>query len=352
MSGKKPRREKKTVTIVDVAEKAGVSIATASRALSGRGYASEEVRERTRQAARQLNYRMNASARNLKIQHTNTIGLLVTEVMNPFYSYLADGVLTCAKQLGYHVMVCATGEDPEQEREYLKVLMEQRVDGIIAVPTGHNHKLWSEVLDLNTRLIMVDREIPGISNVDTVLVDNIQGTFSAIEYLISIGHRHIGIIRGSSSTTTGRDRVQGYLDAHKAAGIPVNPDYLQGVSYSRESGQQAVEMLLALPQPPTAIFASSGILGEVTLSVIRAKGLRIPDDISFVMFDDVPWAALNTPSITVVSQPTHSLGYMSLKLLHQRLEETEGDTFQAPMKVVMKPELILRESCSPLSVLP
>ena len=342
--------EKKTVTIVDVAEKAGVSVATASRALSGRGYASEAVRERVKQAARQLNYRMNASARNLKVRRTHTIGLLITDIINPFYSYLAHGVLNGAKQLGYHVVVCATAEEPDQERDYLKVLMEQRVDGIIAVPTGHNHNLWHEVLSTDTRLVMVDREIASVPHVDTVLIDNIQGASSAVEHLISIGHTRIGIICGSSSTTTGRDRVKGYHNAHAAAGLPVIPELLQGDSYSRESAQRAITTLLDLPEPPTAIFASSGILGEVALSTIRARGLRIPEEMSFIMFDDVPWAVLSYPSITVVSQPTHSLGYMSLKLLHQRLEEADQGEVQAPVKIMMTPELIVRESCAVLPV--
>jgi LacI family transcriptional regulator len=350
MGTKKALQKKKKATIVEVAAKAGVSVATVSRALSGRGYVSDTLREQVRQTARELNYRLNASARNLKIQRTNTIGLLITDVINPFYAYLASGVLSSAKQLGYHIVVCATEEDPEQERNYLKVLMEQRVDGIIAVPTGQNTTLWREVLEMDTRLVIVDREIPGISNIDNVLIDNLQGACVAIEYLISIGHQRIGMICGAPSTTTGQQRVQGYYDAHRAAGLAVDAELLQGNSYSRESGENAIRALLALPQPPTAIFASSGILGEIALSVLREKGLQIPDDISFIMFDDVPWAVLSSPPITVVSQPTHSLGYMSLQLLHQRLQEEETGEPQATVKVVMKPELVLRKSCLPLSI--
>jgi LacI family transcriptional regulator len=346
---KKTPRQKNSVTIIDVAEKAGVSVATVSRALSGRGYTSEAVREHVRDVARQINYRMNASARNLKVRRTNTIGLLITDVVNPFYSYLADGVLAYAKQFGYHVVLCATGEDPDQERDYLKVLMEQRVDGIIAVPTGQNDKLWHEVLDMKMQLVMVDREILGIVGVDTVVVDNIQGAFAAIEYLISLGHQKIGMISGSQSTMTGRHRLEGYYKAYREANLPVDPSLIQGNSYNRDSGELAIQTLLSLSEPPTAIFASSGILGEVALSFIRAKGLRIPNELSFIMFDDVPWAALSTPSITVVSQPIHSLGYMSLKVLHQRLQEVEDGEVHASMNIVMKPKLIVRESCLPLS---
>jgi DNA-binding LacI/PurR family transcriptional regulator len=144
---------------------------------------------------------------------------------------------------------------------------------------------------------------------------------------------------------TGRERIQGYHDAHRAAGLAVNPNLIQGDSYNRESGQRAINALLSLPHPPTAIFASSGILGEVALSVIMSRKLRIPNDISFIMFDDVPWATLMTPSITVVSQPTYSLGAMSFQLLHQRLQNTNHIEVPTAMKIIMKPELILRESC-------
>lgn len=346
---KKYPADKKTVTIVEVAAKAGVSIATASRALSGRGYASQAVKERVKQAARELRYRMNAPARNLKVRRTGTVGLVITNIDNHFYSDLAAGVLDCATQLGYHVLLCVTNEKPEQERDCLKVLMEQRVDGIIAVPTGPNHRLWQEVQDMNTCLVLVDREIQGISHIDTVLVDNVRGTRTAIEHLIHSGHRRIGLICGTQETTTGRDRVQGYYDAHHSANLPVDPALVQGDSYSRDSGQRAIQALLILPDPPTAIFASSSVLAEVALSAIRARGLCIPQDLSFVMFDDVPWATMVTPAISVVSQPTQRLGYMGLKLLDQRLQEAAQDVAQPPMKIVLEPEFIPRESCMPLS---
>ncbi|MBI5667435.1 MAG: LacI family DNA-binding transcriptional regulator [Chloroflexi bacterium] len=349
MNQNKTRRSKKSITIVDVAERAGVSVATASRALSGRGYASDAVKERVRRAARDLHYRMNAPARNLKVQRTNTIGLIITNIINPFYSHLANGVLDCANELGYRVLLGVTNEDPDLERVSLKVLLEQRVDGIIAVPTGQNQTLWREAVDMHTRLVLVDREIQGVPQVDAVLVDNVKGACAAITYLIGIGHRRIGMICGSSSTTTGKARVQGYYDAHQSANLPVAPDLMQGDSYNPDSGRRALEALLTLPEPPTAIFASSNILGEVAFSAIRARGLQIPGDLSFIMFDDSPWAALTTPSVSVVSQPTRSLGYVSLKLLDQRIQEARQGNAQAPMKIVMEPELILRESCAPLS---
>jgi LacI family transcriptional regulator len=336
---KKTGRGKRNVTIVDVAKQAGVSIATVSRALSGRGYASPDVKERVRQAARQLNYRFNATARSLKVKRTNTIGLIITDITNPFYAYLASGVLDCAKEKGYHVVVCATNEDPQMEREDLNVLLEQRVDGIIAIPSGENRHIWQQVIDMNTGLVLIDREIPGLSQVDCVLVDNAKGAYLATKHLIELGHSRIGLMSGPDTTTTGKERRRGYVEALEDAGLSADPTLVQGSSFMRESGYLAVQALLALPQRPTAIFAANNVLGEAAVFALRERGLKIPADISLLMFDDVPWAAMIQPGITVISQPTYNMGCMSLKLLDQRLQEhSEVTERRTPVKVVMEPE--------------
>jgi LacI family transcriptional regulator len=336
---------KRTVTIVEVAEKAGVSVATASRALSGRGYASAAVKERVRTAAQQLNYRLNASARSLKIQRTNNIGLVITDITNPFYSYLASGVLTCAQEMGYHVILCATNEDPEMEREYMHVLLEQRVDGIIAVPSSSQPLIWQEVVEMRIPLVLVDRAVSEIAQADTMLVNNVKGSYLATQYLIQLGHERIGLISGPSNTTTGYGRTKGYIDALNEAGIPVDQQLIQGNSFIRANGYHATQTLLSLPEIPTAIFATNNVLGEAAIFAIRERGLSIPNDISFVMFDDVPWAALIQPAVTVINQPTHHLGYMSLKILEKRLQESETYDERTPVHIVMEPELIERESC-------
>lgn len=346
---KKLDQTNSNITIRDVAEYAGVSVATASRALSGQGYVSESARHKVRQAARQLNYRINASARSLKVKRTNTIGLIITDITNPFYSFLADGVLDCAQQNGYHVIVCATNEDPELEKDYLKVLLEKRVDGIIAVPTGKNHRMWREVQEMKTHLVLVDREIPGVSFPDLVLIDNVKGAYLATDYLIHLGHRRIGMICGPNDSTTGRDRAKGYQDALQNAGIAFDSQMMQGDSFMRESGYHSMQALLTLPEIPTAVFASNNVLGEAALVAIREKGLRIPRDMSFVMFDDVQWTSLVEPRITVVSQPTHQMGYMSMKLLSERLQASENHVSNLPVKMIMEPELVQRESCKAIT---
>jgi LacI family transcriptional regulator len=338
-------RDNRSITLRDVAELAGVSLATASRVLSGRGYSSKESRAKVRRVAEQLGYKPNQLARNLKLRKTDTVGLMITDIVNPFYSVLANGALACAKKFGYHVILCATNEDEKLEDEYLNVLMNQRAAGIIAVPTGRNLQIWSEAYTLGVNLVLVDREVHGLLQADVVLVDNVKGAYEAVSYLIGLGHLRIGIITGPATTTTGKGRLDGYLQAMQAAGIAVANECVEQASFKSESGSAAAQRLLSLADPPTAIFAANNQLGEATYKEIRASGLTIPNDISLVVFDDVTWASLVTPPLTVVSQPTHKMGYLAMELLHHKLETVEEGGADIPRKSTLCPELIIRASC-------
>lgn len=336
------------VTLRDVAEKAHVSVATASRALSGRGYASSETKEKVLRAAKELGYKPNAAARQLKLNRTNTMGLIIADITNPFYSYLADGVLDCAKRLDYHVILCATDEDSILEQEYLEVLMEERVDGIVAVPTGNNVDLWRQAIDLGVKLVLADREVDSIPDADFVLVDNYKGAYEATDYLISSGHERIGILSGPTSTTTGQGRLQGYYAAHEDARLQIDENLVHIGTFKRESGAQGAHRLLSLDSPPSAVFAANNVLGETMMLAVRERGLQVPEDLSLIMFDDVPWASLTSPKITVVAQPAYSLGFTAMQRLSQRLEEADDET-EVRRKTVLQPELIIRGSCVPYS---
>ena len=335
--------EKRVITINDVARRAGVAQATASRAFGARGYVSAAVKEKVLKAAGELGYRPHAVARSLRMQRTNTMGLLIGDIINPFYAHLADGVLERAQQAGYHVILSAHGENPAMEREYLEVLVQQRVDGIVAVATGQNLDIWREAQRLGTRLIFVDRQLQELPDTDSFLVDNVKGAYDMVRYMIGLGHQRIGIIVGTPLTTTGEGRLQGYYGALKEASIAIDEDLIRIGTFRRESGRQAAEELLSMDDPPTAIFAANNVLGEATLRVIRKRGLSIPGDISLGIFDDVPWAALTAPSITAVAQPAFRLGYLGAEQLIARLED-EG-TPTPPARVVLEPELIIRKSC-------
>ncbi len=337
---------KKSVTIRDVAQRAGVSIAAVSRALNESGYVSNEIKQRVHEAVQELHYRPHDSARGLKLHRTNTIGLVIADITNPFYAELAAGVLSSAKKWGYHVILAAMDEEPAQEEEYLNVLMEKRVDGILAVATGQNARLWREAIDLGIKVVLVDRKVVSLPDADAILIDNVKGGYDATAYLTSLGHRRIGIISGPLSTTTGQGRLQGYYKALEEATLPIDPELVQMVSFKRKSGIQAMEQLLGLRKPPTAIFASNNLHGEAAMFALRRRGIRIPEDISLIMFDDVPWASLIMPPLTVVAQPTSLLGKHAVEQLLQRLQHpdipvSEGRT------IVLEPQLIIRGSCAP-----
>lgn len=334
------------VTIKDVATTAGVSPATVSRVINRRGYSSKSSQYRVKQAVKELNYQPNDLARKLKLQRTDIIGLLITDIVNPFYSYLADGILDYIRQMSYHVIVCATDEDETREREYLDVLMQQRAAGIIAIPTGKNLESWEQAINMGMKIVFVDREVPGLTGVDIILVDNVLGAYEAVHYLISLGHTRIGLINGPLSTTTGAGRLTGYLKALAEAGINPDPSLQENVGFMSKEGTEAAHRLLTLPNPPTAIFAANNILAEATIFCLREYNLHIPNDISLVIFDDVPWASLINPPITAVAQPVAALGHLGIERIDQLLKLHGQKTEQFHRKIILSPELIMRSSCT------
>lgn len=340
---KRVDKKKQYVTLKDVAEECGLSLATVSRVISGNGYASEESKQRVQEAVSKLRYRVHEVARNLKMKRTTSIGLIITDIVNPFYAELAKGVLAAAANYGYHVTILATNEKPVQETEYVEMLLQQRVAGIIGIPTAMESAVWEEVKAFGSPLVLVDREVPGLNDVDTVLVDNKRGAEEAVNYLISLGHERIGIITGPMETTTGKGRLEGYMLAHKKADLPVYEELIHVVPFTGESASKPTKTLLSMKLRPTAIFAGNNVLGNTVLQVIRESKIVIPDEMSFIMFDEVPWASLVAPPITVVSQPTYELGYVALELIHKRLKG-ENAAKSSARRLLLSPKLVLRES--------
>ena len=336
--------KQKTSTMKEVAAKANVSLATVSRVISGNGYVSKEVRTKVLKAVQDLGYTPNELARNLKLNRTDTVGLMITDIVNPFYSVLAAGVLDCARENGLHTILCATDEDPNLEKEYLDVLIKQRAAGIIAVPTGENVDIWCRAYEMGVKLVLLDRELPGVEEADIFLVDNVKGSMDAVRYLIQLGHHRIGIISGPLSTTTGKGRLDGYLLALREANIEIDNDLVEVVTFKGESGLVATKKLLSLPNRPTAIYATNNVLGESSLNVIREMDLKIPDEVSLIIFDDVPWASLVNPSVTAVAQPTYELGYLGMELVSQKLKN-QNESINIPRRSILIPKLMIRNSC-------
>jgi LacI family transcriptional regulator len=326
------------VTITDVAQRAGVSLASASRVLSGRGYASPEMRGRVLAAAHEIGYSPNWVARSLRMRRTHTIALLIADIENYFYSRVAKTIETTAKRHGFHILLCNSNESRAAEREYLHLIKRLRVDGLILTPTGHNLGLLQLLIDSGVAVVQFDRKINGL-RAHAVLVDNQGGAYRAVAQLIERGHRRIGLLAGSLGVTTGRSRLQGYRRALADHGIDYDPALVQSGSFRKDLSLVSARKLLAVSPPPTGLLAANNVLVEACLHVVSEAGMRVPQDISIVGFDDVPWMRLVASPLTTVDQPVVEMSRLAVTLL---LEQIASPDSAAPSNHVLEPKLLAR----------
>jgi LacI family transcriptional regulator len=327
-------------TIADVARRAGVSAPHAARVLSGKGYASPEVRARVLRAAEEIDYVPNHLARSLRSRRTNTIGLVISDVENPFYSQIAKTVESEAKANGYHVVLCNSGDDVREERHYLALLEGIRVDGVILTPAPGRNPNLRRLAEAATAVVQLDRRAAGVKT-DAVLVDNEAGAAAAVDHLVAHGHRRIGILGGPRNITTGKRRIDGFTRALETHGLRAHPNLVRVGSFQRDSAMDDARALLAARPTPTAIFATNNILAEACMLALVEAGVRLPDELSLVAFDDTPWMKVVNPPLTTVRQPTTEMARAAVELLARRLK---ADGAAEPQTVVFDPELVVRGS--------
>lgn len=310
----------KTPTIKDVAELAGVSVATVSRVLNGNAYVKGAVRQRVVASAEQLNYRPNRIARSLRTQRSKTIAVVVPDIQNRFFVALERELENYAFDEGYTVLVCNTGDNPDRESLYLRVLVDEAIAGIVVCPTDEHRSAAQllEIMQKGVALVAVDRRLEN-APIDFVLSDNVGGSERAISYLIEQGHRRIGFIAGPNKYTPASERRLGYEQALMRHGIALEPELIQDTNYKSDQSEIATRELLTLENPPTALFLSSGNVAIGCLKAIHKLGLKIPDDISLVVFDDPDWAEAYSPPLTVVTQDTLNMGRLTGELLLSRV---------------------------------
>lgn len=326
-------------TIIDVAQHAGVGVSTAARAISGDGYVAPNTRERVLQSAQALGYVSNRIARSLRTRSTRTLGLLIADVENPFYSVIAKNVESVAKVAGYHVMLCNDNDDAAEEREYLTILEGLGVDGLLVTPTARNRAHLERLWEKGLSIVQIDRKVPGL-RADTVLADNEAGAAAAVDHLVAQGHRKIGIFAGPADVMTGRRRLNGFRSAMKRHGLTVPEDRIQRGSFHRDHAASFAREFLERPDRPSAIFAANHILAEGCVVAAEELGLRIPDDLSLIAFDDMPWMTLTSPKITAVRQPVADMARAATDLVLQRLR----DSSREPTTAVFQPQLVVRQS--------
>lgn len=331
------------VDIKTVADKAGVSTATVSRVLRDYSGVKEKTRKKVLKVITDLNYEVNAVARSLRQKRTNTIGIIVGNVLSQFYSIIAKSVEDVAQKNGYNMILCNGDDDPQKELKYLKVLKSNRVDGIILTPTGKNSDYINWLIESDTKMVLLDRLIDGVE-CDAALVDNETGAYKAVKHLIDQGYRKIAIITGYLDRTTGRGRLNGYLRALNEAGIPRDDTLIKVGNFKKRSGIELTKEILQMENRPEAIFVSNIDMTLGTIIIIKEMGLKIPDDIGIVSFDDSEWAMLLDHPITVISQPVYSLGSTSAEMLIKRINDEQIGLNNKPIVITLNTELIIRSS--------
>lgn len=305
------------LTIKDIAREAGVSTATISRVLNNSGYVSQDVKLQVLEVIKRMNYQPNAIARSLKQEKSRSVGIVLPDMTNPYFMEIARAIQHRCFQEGYHLLFVDTEESPDKEKEALDFLLEKRIEALILAGTGGNREQIQAISESGIRVILVDRRYTNLK-LDTVAEDNIYAAKAAIDYLAGKRHKRIGIINGPPSISTARERRQGALIGLEEAGIGLAPDYIAEGDYTRESGTAAVRRLLALPEPPTALFSANN---EMTFGIyLGLQELGLPlDSIEVVSFGNLEFASLFHHKLSAIMQNPQHIGEIVGDLLIRRL---------------------------------
>jgi LacI family transcriptional regulator len=343
--GREPTRD-------DVAKAAGVSASTVSYVMAdGPRPVSEATRKRVLAAMKELGYRPNAVARNLRRRQTSTIGLLLPGLVNPYFADVAEGVETAAAEAGFTVVLCQSGFDHKRELRCIEALIDDRIAGLVWVPLGDSEESIVRLTQFAIPMVLLDR-VP-VSMLDPVRAglirlvstDNVLGGELATRHLLELGHRRIGLISMTTELTHNRGRLIGHQRALEEAGIPFDESLVVEGGYGYEHGRSSALRLLDTPDPPTAILANYDVLAIGAIAGIAERGLRVPDDISIVGFDDIEAARFAQPPLTTVAQPKEEMGRRGVEVLAKLINDDEPPPGTAEMSV----ELVVRKSTGPVA---
>ncbi|WP_019586185.1 LacI family DNA-binding transcriptional regulator [Deinococcus apachensis] len=329
------------ITLQELAQELQLSTATVSRAINRPETVADSTRRRVLDAVALHGYQPDAIARSLREGRSRSIGLVVSDIRNPFYAAIAATVEDVARGHGYSVLVCNANEDAAKADEALHLLAAHQVSGLIHVPIGEDRGALQRLRARGVPVVDLDRA-SGIDGAYAVLVDNNLGARLAAEHLLALGHRRLATIAGPLHLTTGRDRLEGFRLALEAAGQTLPWEYLEVGDFREASGARAMRRLLALPAPPTALFVANNEMMAGALAVIHELGLQVPRQLSLVGFDDARWAQYIHPPLTVVAQPVEAMAALAAEMLFKQLAGGSASTPQ-----VLEPKLIVRSSTAP-----
>lgn len=326
-----------SVTVRDVAQLAGVSVSTVSRVLNNYADIRDETRRRVLKAAKELGYQPNHVARSMVLKKTFTLGLVVSDLSNPFYGETARIITATARQFNYEVFVCNTYDDPQVLAQSIKALRMRRVDGILCGSAQLGDPVLEELVTSRFPLVMYNRKLDHPDG-HYIVLDNERAGFYATEHLLSLGHTAIAFVAGHFQTSTARDRQQGYLAALERWGIPVNPSYIRYGGYDQWRASVVVQELMGGPNPPTALVCANDVMALGALDAVLRVGIRVPENVSIVGFDDIEVAGHHAISLTTVAQNKEQMGRLAVEKLVALID----GKINHPLRIVLPPNLIVR----------
>lgn len=328
-------------TIKDVADFAGVSRATVSRVINNHPYVADDVRDRVHDAMRALGYQPNRSAQRLRANSSDLLGLIIPDIQNPLFQSIVRGVEDAAYAHQMNVILCNTDDNPDKQKAYLRVMQAEHAAGLIVVPTHPGDgSVLAPVRAAGIPMVFLDRDVTDFES-DTVKVDNERGAYLAVQHLTRLGYHRIGIIAGTQSLTPGHERLRGAMNALAAAQLEPDTAWVKVGNFRIESGYELAYELMQAANPPEALFVCNSLMTLGALRALHELGVRIPDEVALVGFDDMPWAGDLNPPLTAVAQPGYELGQQAVELLLKRFAQPD-----APYrKVILQPRLIVRQSC-------
>ncbi len=333
--------ERKHYTIRDIAKMAKVSHMTVSRVLNDDPHVREETRRKILELVHILDYRPDARARAFASKTSHLLGLLVSDISNPFHAEQARGIEDKAHEKGYNVIFCSTDEKSERMKTYTDLMMDAGVDGLIFSSVHLHEPVTEKLIDERFPVVLVNRKLSGKS-CNYVICNNVNGAYEITEHLINLGHRKIAIITGSPNLSTGRERLKGYQKALKDHGIDFDHNYIIQGPFKRETGYRAAKQLLTMKDRPGAIFAGNDFMAMGVIDAIEELGMNIPEDVAVVGFDNTEFSSSLRIKLTTVSQRKYEMGNLAVQILIDYIERKEKNYTH---KVILEPKLIIRESC-------
>ncbi|MCR2823526.1 LacI family DNA-binding transcriptional regulator [Lederbergia panacisoli] len=322
-------------TIYDVAKAAGVSIATVSKVINSTGQMREATRERVKEIMEKLNYQPSLMASALTGKGTETLGLLVPDISNPFFSEMAKTIEDRAHESGMSVIICSTDENVEKEKKYIELLQRKHVDGMIVASSFHNKKVLEGVASRGLPFVMLTTDDSGLG-VTSISVDDFKGGFEATSHLLSEGHQNIVIIAEYAKSS--KLRIYGYLEAHAEHGLVSSEENIFRTVASIENGRECLRQIFQKGRVPTGIFACNDLIAVGVIQEAKTMGLKIPEDLSIIGFDNTILATTTVPGLTTIAQPITEMGKKVVDVIISEIKNKN----QTKERILFKPQLIIR----------